>query len=49
MYLNTYNKNVDIIWQYCIISNIKISKAMVSENDQLSQIFKEKHIEVYDK
>ena len=24
MFLNTYNKNVDIIWHYCIISHIKL-------------------------
>ena len=24
MSLNTYNKNIDIIWHYCIISQIKL-------------------------
>jgi hypothetical protein len=40
MSLNTYNKNVDIIWHYCIISQINY---MVSENDQLSQIWRQTH------
>ena len=47
MSLNTYNKNVDIIWHYCIISQITLHcfwNRLIS-----SHKYEERRIEVYDK
>ena len=49
MSLNTYNKNVDIIWHYCIINSYPKSSHMASENDQLSHIWRKTHWSIYDK
>jgi hypothetical protein len=47
MSLNTSNKNVDIIWHYCIISQIKLHGFSLSENDQLSQIWRKTHWSIW--
>jgi hypothetical protein len=47
MSLNTYNKNVDIIWHYCIISKIKLHTWFLKTIS--SHKYEERRIEVYDK
>jgi hypothetical protein len=44
--LNTYNKNVDIIWHYCIISQIKLTSFLKTIS---SHKYEERRIEEYDK
>jgi len=48
MSLNTYNKNVDIIWNYCIISQIKLYRTWFPKTIS-SHKYEERRIEVYDK
>jgi hypothetical protein len=45
MFLNTYNKNVDIILHYCIISQIKLHWFLKTIS---TQKYEEIRIEVYD-